>query len=71
MIQRFKNVTLLIIKYNNLQVVSFRLDTVLSPILQTGDDGCGDFWTIACYLFADSFFQLGDGLGIIFIPTFL
>ena len=31
----------------------------------------GDTWINACYLLADSFLQLCDSLGIIFIDSFL
>ena len=40
--------------------------TVLVRYLHTVDDGYRDFKTNAGYLLADSFFQLGDSLTIIF-----
>ena len=43
------------------------MEKVLSPFLYSVDDGFRDFWTNACYLLADSFFQLGDSLRIMFI----
>ena len=49
------------------QEVTSRLDTVLSPFFHTVDDGFCDFWNNACYLLANSFFQLGDSLGNIFL----
>ena len=47
------------------------MDTVLSPLLHTVDDAFRDYLTNACYHHADRFFQLGDGLGIIFLYSLL
>ena len=41
------------------------------PLLHNVDDGICDFWVNACYLFADSFLEVGASLGIIFMYSFL
>ena len=52
-------------------MVTFRLDIVLSPFLHTVDDGFRDFWSNASYPLADSFLQLCDSLGNVYMYIFL
>ena len=61
----------LIVNFNFFHVMTSSLETVLSPFLHSVDDGFGDVWPNACYLFSDNFFQLGDSLENIFIYSFL
>ena len=68
---RLKNFTLLIFNYQFFQVVTCWLDIVLSPFLQTIGILFRDFCTNACYLFTNSFCQLRDSLGIIFLYFFI
>ena len=52
-------------------VLTSWLDTLLSLFLDTVDDSFRDFWTNACNLIGDSFFQISGSLGIIFMYYFL
>ena len=65
--QRLKNFTLIILKYNIFEVVTSWLDAVLSPFLHNVDDGFRDFCTNAWYNLADSFLQLCDVVGTVYI----
>ena len=69
-ILRTRNFTLVYIKNVVFQVVTSWLKTVLSPFFHTADNGFRDFWTDASHLFADSFFQPSDFLGILLIGYF-
>ena len=69
-ILRLKKLTLLILRYIIFQVETSWFNKVLKPFLHTVDDTFRDFWTSACYLLANSFFQLGSSLRIKSIHSF-
>ena len=57
-----KDFILLFLEFSICQVVASRLDTVLSYLFHIVDGDFRDIWSNA-----DSFFELGDSLGIILI----